>query len=160
MATILSNPTIEVKASVAFVDGTKSGQAIHTAKGSPVYDAAPVAGQMNAAVAVDVQVVNNATPYVIDLTNVRDLSGNTVIFAHLTQWVVQNLSATPGQDVTPGGGANPAIPADTAIPAGDFTAKSTNNPGTVVDPTHKNFQLAVAAGVNVPVRVTLWGRTT
>lgn len=140
--------------------GTVSGTANHEYTKEVAYAAVPVAGQVDVEVSTEL-LVTTGTPQVIDLTAVRDAGGVLVALGHLTHWLVTNESTTAGQDVSYGGGSNPVLPADTIVlpPTGGMRM-GVHPTGVVVDGTHKNFQVTVAAGTNIKVRVTLWGRTT
>lgn len=144
--------------SAGFAAGAVSGSANH--RNEIIFPVGAAAGQVGFIVIVPLLIVNAATPTIIDLTSVRDIGGNLVTFGHLTHYALTNQSITPGEDMTEGGGANPVIAAASEVcPAvGGIVGKAFPNPGKVVDGTHKNFQVAVAAGANVPGLLTLWGR--
>ena len=159
MATTIESPIFLLRLSAGFASGAVSGGA--NFRSEVPYVVGSSAGQVGFIIVVQLSVVAPGTPTVIDLTSVRDIGGNLVTtMGHLTHWALANQSNTTGEDMTAGGGSNPVIAAEAEVcPAkGGITGKAFPNPGKTVDGTHKNFQVAIAAGANVPGLLMLWGR--
>lgn len=154
----LNNLTIFSRVSSEFVAAAIRGTVAHESSKSITIGTAD--GGADVLVHRDVS-VTNAAPLTIDLTAVQDVSGAVRAMVDFVGWKFENLSDTAGEDFTIGGGANPVIPADGEVvqAKGGRAEKFYPNLGRPVAGGTKNFLIAVAAGVNVPGRLTLVGRS-
>lgn len=156
---ILNNLTVFSRVSSEFVAAAIKGTVTHESSKSLAIGTGD--GQADVMIHRDIAVVNNATPFVVDLTTAQDVSGAVRPMVDFVGWKLENLSDTAGEDFTVGGGANPVIPADGEVvqAKGGRSEKFYPNLGRPVAGGSKNFQIAVAAGANVAGRLTLIGRS-
>jgi hypothetical protein len=154
----LSQSKIGVAFQSAFGAGATTGTVNHTVTSIPPIGS--VAGSQDLEHSKD-YAITAGTPLVLDVTALADQQGNAQNFAHVTGILVSNGSTTAGQDLTVGGGSNPLI-ATWGQPVqanGGWYGFGAPNPGITVSGTVKNIQITVAAGTNVPLTVTVKGRS-
>lgn len=106
--------------------------------------------------------VTAGTPLTFNLTTALDPIGNALGMLHVTSVLVENDSTTAGQDFTVGGGTHPALGTDqgTAQANGGVFCVVNPNPGyAIVSGSSDTLQISVAAGTNVPGKITILGRS-
>ncbi|MGA3066086.1 MAG: hypothetical protein ABSF29_04480 [Tepidisphaeraceae bacterium] len=106
--------------------------------------------------------VTSGTPLTINLVTALDPLGTALGAVHVTSVLVENDSTTTGQNFTVGAGTNPVLGTDqgTAQANGGVFFVINPNPGySVVSGTSDTLQISVAAGTNVPGKVTILARS-
>jgi hypothetical protein len=106
--------------------------------------------------------VTAGMPLTINVSSAADPIGNALGMVHVTSILVENDSTTAGQDFTVGGGTHPVLGTDqgTAQANGGIFCVFNPNPGySVVSGTSDTLQISVAAGTNVPGKITIFGRS-
>jgi hypothetical protein len=106
--------------------------------------------------------VSAGTPLTISVTSINDALGNPITFVHVTSVLVENDSTTAGQNFTVGGGTHPVLGTDQGSAqanGGAFLVLNPNPGYSVVSGTSDTLQISVAAGTNVPGKLTILGRS-
>jgi len=106
--------------------------------------------------------VSSGSPLTINLATALDPLQATLGMAHLSAVLVENDSATTGQDFTVGAGTHPVLGSDqgTAQANGGAFCVFNPDPGyTVTSGSSDTLQISVVAGTNVPGKLTLLGRS-
>jgi hypothetical protein len=163
MPTTLSNPIASVQL-----------KCLLTAGAAPAVVAAQVNHQPNVAIGAgntagnvdrcfcEPFTVTAGTPLTVNVASAVDPMGNALGIVHVTSVLVENDSATAGQDFTVGGGTHPVLGTDqgTAQANGGVFCEVNPNPGyAVVTGTSDTLQVLVAAGTNVAGKITIFGRS-
>jgi uncharacterized ParB-like nuclease family protein len=106
--------------------------------------------------------LNTAAPTTLDLSNLTDPLGASITFTKVQAILIRNKATTATHDITvESSGSNPLIATDVPITlkAGGKAVFFTSfgGAGLTVDSTHKNLDLAAAAGSSVPITITILG---
>jgi hypothetical protein len=163
MSTILSNPIIGLQFKCQLTAG--SAPAVVTSQVN--HQPNTTIGAGNSAGNVDLCfcepfTVSAGTPLTVNVSAATDPIGNVLGMLHVTSVLVENDSTTAGQDFTVGGGTNPVLGTDqgTAQANGGVFSVVNPDPGyAVVSGTSDTLQISVAAGTNVPGKITILGRS-
>lgn len=156
-AAVVSASNVSVKLTADVAADQLAGTARHEITTSPA--PGTNSGQINVAITRTLSVSSGA-PQTIDLTAIPDMGGFVTNMTFLTHWLFENKSLVVGQDFTIGGGSNAIIGAqpDPVKPIGGWVGGARPDAGWTVDGTHKNILVSVAAGSNVPGKLTIYGR--
>jgi hypothetical protein len=162
MSDTMNNPQVSAQINASLSGGaapaTASSNIAHNVANALVVGAS--AGQVNKAYSSPFT-VSNGSPLVLDLnTGLTDPLGNALVFTKVAAILISNDSTTTGEDFTLGGGTNPLFTTAPNIVAAKGGAYLIVNPVAqiTVDSTHKTIQIAVAAGTNVPGKITVIGQ--
>ena len=163
MSTTLSNPSVTAQIKCQLTAGAVPAVVTSQVNHQPNISigAANTAGNVDRCFS-EPFTVTSGTPLTISLVTALDPLGTAVGAVHVTSVLVENDSTTAGQDFTVGGGTHPVLGSDqgTAQANGGVFFLINPNPGySVVSGTSDTLQISVAAGTNVPGKVTILARS-
>jgi hypothetical protein len=163
MSTTLSNPSATAQIKCQLTSGAAPAVVTSQVNHQPNVSigAANTAGNVNCCFS-EPFTVSSGTPLTINLVSALDPLGAALGAVHVTSVLVENDSTTAGQDFTVGTGTHAALGTDqgTAQANGGVFFVINPNPGySVVSGTSDTLQISVAAGTNVPGKVTVLART-
>lgn len=165
MAATLSQPQIGAGISASL--SASSGAAANTANIQDSSTVTPTvgssAGNVNKIYSAQLTIADSSTPQTLDLTSLTDPLGNAIVFG--TIYAIKATIAsdtTAGHDLLVGGAASNSVltlvdPVLAGTDPGCLLIKY-GSAGKTVDATHKNLKIAIAAGLNVLVNVTIIGK--
>ena len=163
MSTTLSNPTISLAIKASLASGAAPapiGSIVNHAP-SVALGAGSTAGNVDRCYSTAIA-VTTGTPLTLNLISALDPLGNALAMAHVTAVLLENSSNTAGQDFTIGGGTNPALGSFAGIAQANGGACLVCNPSpgfAVASGSADTITIAVAAGTDVPGKITVFGRS-
>jgi hypothetical protein len=163
MPTVLSNPSISLSLKTQLTSGASPAVVASQVNHSPVFTpgAGNTPGNVDRCYAASFQ-VSAGTPLTVNLGTALDPLQNPIGLVHVSAILVENDSTTSGQDFTIGGGTHPISATDsgTAQANGGVWMMWNPNPGyTVATGSADTVTITVAAGTNVPGKITILGRS-
>lgn len=163
MATTLSNPIVSVQLKCQLTAGAAPAVIASQVNHQPNVSIGPgnTAGNVDRCFC-EPFTVTAGTPLTVNVASATDPMGNALGIVHVTSVLVENDSTTAGQDFTVGGGTHPVLGTDqgTAQANGGVFCVVNPSPGySVVSGTSDTLQISVAAGTNVPGKITIFGRS-
>lgn len=168
MATILSAPGISASISGSATSSTsfpkQTGGSQHSVAVN--YNVAGGAGNVDTLYQASFT-VTSGTPLSINLATALDVLGVALGDVDIVGLLIENDSATAGQDFTVGSGTDPALGTQSYLVQANTTSGS---PGFVcvnfplglatTSGTSNLLQITVAAGTNVPGKISILGRNS
>jgi hypothetical protein len=163
MPTTLSNPSITLQIKATLTAGAVPAPIGSLVSHAPTFSLAAgnSAGNVDRCYSASFT-ITTGTPLTINVASAFDPLGSALGMIHVTSVLVENDSATAGQDMTIGGGANPVLGTYLGIAQAnggvDFSCNP--NPGfTVAGGSADTLTITVAAGTSVPGKITILGRS-
>jgi hypothetical protein len=163
MPTILSNPSITAQLKCQLNAGASPAVALSQVNHLPVITpgAGNTPGNIDRCIS-EPFTVTAGTPFTLNLSTALDPLSSAAGFVHLSAILIENDSTVAGQDFTLGGGAHPALGTDQATAQANGGVILLTNPAPgypIVSASSDTLQITVAAGTNVPGKITLLGRS-
>jgi hypothetical protein len=163
MPTVLSNPSMSLSLKTQLTSGASPAIVASQVNHSPIFSigAGNTPGNADRCYAAPFT-VSAGTPLTINLATALDPLLNAIGLVHVSAILIENDSTTAGQDFTIGGGTHPISATDsgTAQANGGVWMMWNPSPGyTVTSGSADTLTISVAAGTNVPGKITILGRS-
>ncbi|MDP9175548.1 MAG: hypothetical protein M3O30_17030 [Planctomycetota bacterium] len=163
MPTILSNPSLSLSLKAQLTSGASPAIAGSQVNHSPPFaiGAGSTPGNVDRCYAAPFT-VSAGTPLTINVSTALDPLQNTTGMLHVSAILIENDSTVAGQDMTIGGGTHPISTTDNATAQANGGAHLMWNPNpgyTVTAGAADTVTISVAAGANVPGKITILGRS-
>lgn len=163
MATTLTNPSVSVTVKAQLSSGAAPALVAAQVNHSPNFGvgAGNTTGNVDRCYSTAFT-VSAGTPLTINLTTALDPMQNAVGMLHVSGILVENDSTTSGQDMTIGGGTHPISATDSGLAQANGGVHLMWNPSpgyAVTSGSADTVTITVAAGTNVPGKITILGRS-